>query len=65
MHIFNQIVVHTLQRIDSVALNQIEENVQNFSWVTNDKISIWKMPFRLDEIPFFNTSYLSDPMMKR
>lgn len=62
VHIFNQILVTSLTRTSNCILMERIDPQQNHSDLLGPpKMSVWKLPFRLDEIPYFDTSYLCDP----
>lgn len=62
VHIFNQIIVHSLTKTSQcVLLDRIDPQQMNAELLGPPKMTVWKLPFRLDEIPYFDTSYLCDP----
>ncbi|XP_066253855.1 neither inactivation nor afterpotential protein C [Euwallacea similis] len=63
VHFYNQNAFYHIQKIqDSVDLNRIDRKAQIVSWIGEVKPVIMKMKFRLDEIPFFDTAMLQDPL---
>lgn len=61
MHLYNQTVVNALLKIITpVDLNRIDEKAQVVTWIGEQKPTVLKMPFRLDDIPYFDTSFMRD-----
>lgn len=62
VHIFNQLMVSSLTKTSNcVLLERIDPQQTNPELLGPQRLSVWKLPFRLDEIPYFDTSYLCDP----
>lgn len=62
VHIFNQMLLTSLTKTSQcVLLERIDPQQTNAELLGPAKMSVWKMPFRLDEIPYFDTSFLCDP----
>lgn len=62
VHIYNQLLVTSLTKTSHcVLMDRIDPQQTNQELLGAPKLSVWKLPFRLDEIPYFDTSYLCDP----
>lgn len=62
VHIFNQLIMTSLTKTSPcVLMERIDPQQTNAELLGPCKVSVWKLPFRLDEIPYFDTSYLCDP----
>ncbi|XP_018328516.1 neither inactivation nor afterpotential protein C isoform X2 [Agrilus planipennis] len=65
IHLFNQSVVNDIQKINyEVDFDCIDSRAQVSGWLGRRKPSVLKMPFRLEDIPFFDTVYLCDPSQR-
>lgn len=64
VHIYNQRLVHGISLTSQCLLiDRIDTNQKHSSLLGPMKPTVWKLPFRLDELPFFDTTYLCDPTM--
>lgn len=45
-----------------MVLDKIDEREKNPSLLGSVRLAVRRLPFRLDEIPFYDTSYMCDPM---
>ncbi|XP_055545200.1 neither inactivation nor afterpotential protein C [Wyeomyia smithii] len=62
VHIFNQrFAAGATTCSNCILLEKIDPNQRNRALLGPIKPSVWKLPFRLDDIPFFNTTYMCDP----
>lgn len=62
VHIYNQLLVTSLTKTSQcVLLDRIDPQQTNAELLGPQRLTVWKLPFRLDEIPYFDTSYLCDP----
>lgn len=61
VHIFNQILVNSLTKNSQCILLERIDPQQHVDQLGPAKLSVWMLPFRLDEIPYFDTTYLCDP----
>lgn len=62
VHIFNQLILASLTKTSQcVLLERIDPQQIHAELLGPPKLSVWKLPFRLDEIPYFDTTYLCDP----
>ncbi|XP_055637431.1 neither inactivation nor afterpotential protein C [Toxorhynchites rutilus septentrionalis] len=62
VHIFNQrFVAGTTTCSNCIMLEKIDHNQRNRALLGPVRPSVWKLRFRLDDIPFFDTTYLCDP----
>lgn len=48
-----------------VLLERVDPNQRNKDHLGPMRHSVWKIPFRLDDIPFFDTTYMCDPSKVR
>lgn len=63
IHIFNQAVVSSLKASkECILLEKIDPKETNPALLGPRRPAVNKLPFRLNEIPFFDTSYLCDPL---
>lgn len=61
IHIFNQAFLNSLRKTSScVLLERIDPHQNSKCQLGPVGMSVWKLPFRLDEIPFFDSSFLCD-----
>lgn len=44
-----------------ILMDRIDPNEKSKTLLGPMKLCVWKLPFRLDEIPFFDTTYMCDP----
>lgn len=62
VHIYNQLLVTSLTKTSHcILMERIDPQQTNKELLGAPKMTVWKLPFRLDEIPYFDTSYLCDP----
>ncbi|GJQ69847.1 putative myosin [Trypoxylus dichotomus] len=63
VHFFNQKCVHSLQSINQpIALQNVERKAQASAWLQEIQPPVLKLPFRLDDVPYFDTTYMCDPL---
>lgn len=63
IHIYNQATVAQLKaNNDCLILDKIDAKETNPALLGPKRQAVNKLPFRLDEIPFFDTSYMCDPL---
>ncbi|XP_076271174.1 STKc_myosinIII_N_like and MYSc_Myo21 domain-containing protein ninaC isoform X1 [Rhynchophorus ferrugineus] len=62
VHLYNQNVFDKCRKIDPVDLDYVDGKAQVAGWLGVIRPAIVKTNFRLDEIPFFDTSKLCDPL---
>lgn len=63
IHLYNQAVVGKLKSTNEcMVLDKINEREKNPSLLGSVRQAVRKIPFRLDEIPFYDTSYMCDPI---
>lgn len=63
IHIYNQAVVSSLKaNNECLLLEKVDSNETNPALLGPVPQAVKKLPFRLDEIPFFDTSYMCDPL---
>jgi len=62
---FNQAIVFGLSKCSNCVISErIDPGETNKALLGVVRQPVWKIPFRLDEIPFFDTTYLCDPLQK-
>lgn len=63
IHIYNQAVVAALKiNNECILLEKIDPKETNPALLGPKRPTVNKLPFRLNDIPFFDTSYLCDPL---
>lgn len=63
VHLFNQQAVCALQRFNNnIGLDLVDRHAKPQGWLGEIKPSVLKLPFRLIDIPYFDTSYMCDPL---
>nr|CAH7760761.1 unnamed protein product [Callosobruchus chinensis] len=61
VHIYNQTIFHNLQKVqEGIDLQDIDSKATVSVWLGEIKAPVLKLHFRLDEIPFYDTSYMCD-----
>ncbi|XP_022116473.2 neither inactivation nor afterpotential protein C isoform X1 [Pieris rapae] len=64
IHIYNQVLVEGLLNTNSsVLLERIDPHARK-EFLGTPRPTVWKLPFRLDEIQYFDTSHMCDPKVK-
>ncbi|CAG4973120.1 unnamed protein product [Colias eurytheme] len=64
IHIYNQALVEGLLNTNSsVLLERIDPHAKK-NFLGDPRPTVWKLPFRLDEIQYFDTSHMCDPKVK-
>ncbi|XP_047507159.1 neither inactivation nor afterpotential protein C isoform X2 [Pieris napi] len=64
IHMYNQVLVEGLLNTNSsVLLERIDPHARK-EFLGTPRPTVWKLPFRLDEIQFFDTSHMCDPKVK-
>ncbi|KAL1381098.1 hypothetical protein pipiens_013709 [Culex pipiens pipiens] len=62
VHIYNQrFVAGTTTCSNCIMTEKIDASQKNRALLGPVKPSVWKLRFRMDEIPFFDTTYMCDP----
>ncbi|XP_053672779.1 neither inactivation nor afterpotential protein C [Anopheles nili] len=62
VHIYNQrLVAGFATNSNCIMLDKIDPNQRNPSLLGPQRPSVWKLRFRFDDIPFFDTTYMCDP----
>ncbi|XP_046961728.1 neither inactivation nor afterpotential protein C isoform X1 [Vanessa cardui] len=65
VHIYNQAVVEALNNTNSpISLDRVDPHAKQKTFLGSGPPTVWKLPFRMDEIQFFDTSHMCDPSMK-
>ncbi|KAI4465640.1 hypothetical protein MML48_3g00022028 [Holotrichia oblita] len=63
VHFFNQKCVHNLQSISNpIDLESVEIKAHASTWLQEIQPPVLKLPFRLDDVPYFDTTYMCDPV---
>ncbi|KAK4879246.1 hypothetical protein RN001_007392 [Aquatica leii] len=55
VHLYNQYVINELNSCKEVDLKAIDKNAQVGTWLGHAKAPVLKLPFRLDNIPYYDT----------
>ncbi|KAF5291882.1 hypothetical protein FQA39_LY14219 [Lamprigera yunnana] len=55
VHLYNQYVINELNSCGSVDLSLVDSNAHIDTWLGNTKLPVLKLPFRLDNIPYYDT----------
>lgn len=59
-------MVHGLSMTSNcILLERVDPNQRNKEQLGPTRHAVWKIPFRLDDIPFFDTTYMCDPTKAR
>ncbi|KPJ11874.1 Neither inactivation nor afterpotential protein C [Papilio machaon] len=65
IHIYNQALVEGLVTTNtSVPLDKIDPNAKEITYLGSVRPTVWKLPFRIDQLQFFDTSAMCDPTVK-
>lgn len=66
IHLYDQAIVSKLKANNKcMLLDKIDERERNPALLGSARQAVRKLPFRLDEIPFYDTSYMCDPINGR
>ncbi|XP_052892100.1 neither inactivation nor afterpotential protein C [Anopheles moucheti] len=62
VHIYNQrLVAGFATNSNCIMLDKIDPNQRNPALLGTQRTPVWKLRFRFDDIPFFDTTYMCDP----
>ncbi|XP_061706914.1 neither inactivation nor afterpotential protein C isoform X2 [Cydia pomonella] len=65
VHIYNQSLLESLLNSStSVLLDRVDPNVKGEDFLGSSPPTVWKLPFRIDQIQYYDTSYMCDPAVK-
>ncbi|XP_045776420.1 neither inactivation nor afterpotential protein C isoform X3 [Maniola jurtina] len=65
VHIYNQAVVEALLNTSSsVVLDRVDPHAKEKNYLGSVPPTVWKLPFRMDQIQFYDTSHMCDPSVK-
>ncbi|CAG9784623.1 unnamed protein product [Diatraea saccharalis] len=65
VHIYNQAMLETLLNTSaSVLLDRVDPQAKGFEFLGSGPPSVWKLPFRIDQLQYYDTSYMCDPTAK-
>ncbi|CAG9567458.1 unnamed protein product [Danaus chrysippus] len=65
VHMYNQAVVEeTNNTSTSVPLDRVDPHTKEKSFLGSGPPTVWKLPFRMDQIQFYDTSHMCDPEVK-
>nr|CAD7444449.1 unnamed protein product [Timema bartmani] len=63
VHLYNQKAMSGLQASNvEVILERIDPGGRASLVLPKKRQSVWKLPFRLDDLPFFDTTFMCDPL---
>lgn len=54
--------MNILLQNSNVDLECVDSKAQMETWLGDKKPSVLKLPFRLDEVPYFDTTYMCEPL---
>lgn len=64
VHIYNQAVLESLTNTSiSVLLDRVDPQ-SNKDFLGSGPPTVWKLPFRIDQLQYYDTSYMCDPSGK-
>lgn len=62
---YNQAVVEETNNTNtSVPLDRVDPHAKEKSFLGSSPPTVWKLPFRMDQIQFYDTSHMCDPEVK-
>jgi hypothetical protein len=63
VHLYNIGVFYELQQInEEVTMEVVDTKAQVSNWMDEPNLTVRKIPFRLDEIPFYDTSVMCNSL---
>ncbi|KAF9811956.1 hypothetical protein SFRURICE_021313 [Spodoptera frugiperda] len=65
VHIYNQAVLEALLNTStSVLLDRVDPHSKEGDFLGSGPPTVWKLPFRIDQLQYYDTSYMCDPSAK-
>ncbi|RVE54658.1 hypothetical protein evm_000779 [Chilo suppressalis] len=65
VHIYNQAMLEALLNTStSVLLDRVDPQAKEVEFLGSGPPSVWKLPFRIDQLQYYDTSYMCDPTGK-
>ncbi|KAL4715207.1 hypothetical protein ACJJTC_012254 [Scirpophaga incertulas] len=65
VHIYNQAMLEVLLNTSqSVLLDRVDPQVKGTDFLGSGPPTVWKLPFRIDQLQYYDTSYMCDPSAK-
>ncbi|KAM3962727.1 STKc_myosinIII_N_like and MYSc_Myo21 domain-containing protein ninaC [Aphomia sociella] len=65
VHIYNQAVLEALLTTStSVLLDRVDPQAKESDFLGSGPPTVWKLPFRIDQLQYYDTSYMCDPSAK-
>ncbi|KAI5639668.1 myosin head (motor domain) domain-containing protein [Phthorimaea operculella] len=65
VHIYNQAVIEILQNTSkSILLDRVDPHAKGLDFLGSGPPTVWKLPFRIDQLSYYDTSYMCDPSAK-
>ncbi|XP_026756966.2 neither inactivation nor afterpotential protein C [Galleria mellonella] len=65
VHIYNQAVLEALLTTStSVLLDRVNPQTKECDFLGSGPPTVWKLPFRIDQLQYYDTSYMCDPTAK-
>ncbi|KAL0848932.1 hypothetical protein ABMA28_013327 [Loxostege sticticalis] len=65
VHIYNQAMLEALLNTStSVLLDRVDPQAKEAEFLGSTPPSVWKLPFRIDQLQYYDTSYMCDPTVK-
>ncbi|XP_028163622.1 neither inactivation nor afterpotential protein C [Ostrinia furnacalis] len=65
VHIYNQAMLEALLNTSaSVLLDRVDPQAKEADFLGSGPPTVWKLPFRIDQLQYYDTSYMCDPSAK-
>ncbi|XP_028035821.1 neither inactivation nor afterpotential protein C [Bombyx mandarina] len=65
VHIYNQAVLEALMTTStSVLLDRVDPQAKEANFLGTSPPTVWKLPFRIDQLQFYDTMHMCDPSAK-
>ncbi|CAH0603393.1 unnamed protein product [Chrysodeixis includens] len=65
VHIYNQAVLEALLNTSiSVLIDRVDPQAKEADFLGSGPPTVWKLPFRIDQLQYYDTSYMCDPSAK-
>ncbi|XP_060801531.1 neither inactivation nor afterpotential protein C [Amyelois transitella] len=65
VHIYNQAMLEALLNTStSVLLDRVNPQAKEADFLGSGPPTVWKLPFRIDQLQYYDTSYMCDPAAK-
>lgn len=65
VHIYNQAVLEALLNTSiAVLIDRVDPQAKEADFLGSGPPTVWKLPFRIDQLQYYDTSYMCDPSAK-